>query len=152
MFERLRSLLAEASDGGKHVHHFDDNDYRVAAAALMVHAANIDGSISEAERVKLHELVRQRFELDDADADRLIEEATAIEREAVDLYRFTARLNRSLNEQGRARIVEMLWQIAYADGVVSEFEDNLIWRTADLLGVSRPERIALRDRVAAGRA
>ena len=50
---------------------------------------------------------------------------------------------------GRARIVEMMWQIAYTDDVVTEFEDNLIWRAADLLSVSQTERIALRERVAA---
>ncbi len=41
----------------------------------------------------------------------------------------------------------MMWQIVYADGTVTEFEDNLIWRAADLLGVSRDERIALREQV-----
>ena len=48
-------------------------------------------------------------------------------------------------------MVEMMWQVAYADGVISEFEDNLIWRAADLLGVSQRERIALRNRVAESR-
>jgi len=42
----------------------------------------------------------------------------------------------------------MMWQVVFADGTVSEFEDNLVWRAADLLGISREERIALRQRVA----
>jgi len=42
----------------------------------------------------------------------------------------------------------MLWEIVYADGKVSEFEDNLIWRAADLLGISSRERIELRRQVA----
>ena len=42
----------------------------------------------------------------------------------------------------------MMWQIAFADGRVTEFEDNLIWRAADLLGVSSHERLALRERIA----
>ena len=58
---------------------------------------------------------------------------------------------RSLNEQGRARIIEMLWQMAFVDGVVSEFEDNMMWRVADLMAISPNERIALRQRVAAER-
>ena len=45
----------------------------------------------------------------------------------------------------------MMWQIVCADGVITEFEDNLIWRAADLLGISRDERIALRERVVAAR-
>ena len=93
----------------------------------------------------------QRFELDDASADELIVKATKVEQEAVDVYHFTRLLNRKLDEAGRCRMVEMMWEIAYVDGKVGEFEDNLIWRAADLLGVSSTERIALRQRVAASR-
>jgi uncharacterized tellurite resistance protein B-like protein len=53
-----------------------------------------------------------------------------------------------VDEEGRCRIVEMMWQVVYADSEVSEFEDNLIWRAADLLGVSRRVRIGLRRQVA----
>ena len=70
------------------------------------------------------------------------------EQEAVDLYRFTSLLMRSLNEDGRRRIVEMMWEIVYADGKRDELEDNLLWRAADLLGVSPRERIDLRRRIA----
>jgi uncharacterized tellurite resistance protein B-like protein len=72
-----------------------------------------------------------------------------IEGEAVDLYRFTSLLNRALGEEERRRIVEMMWELAYADGRVNEFEDNLIWRVADLLGVSARERLTLRRQIAA---
>ena len=147
MFESLRKLVSDFGDDAKHASRFDDDDYRLSAAALLVHAACIDGSFAEVERKRLHALIKQRFELDDAAADELIDKATAVEQQAIDLYAFTAKLNRSLNEQGRARIIEMMWQIVYADGVITEFEDNLIWRAADLLGISRRERIALRARV-----
>jgi uncharacterized tellurite resistance protein B-like protein len=149
MFDSLRKLISEMGEGGEHLSRFKDDDYRLAAAALLVHAASIDGNVSDIERAKLHGVIKQRFSLDDATTDELVAEATAAEQQAIDLYQFTARLNRSLDEPGRARVVEMMWQIVYADGVVTEFEDNLIWRAADLLGVSRDERIALRERVAA---
>jgi len=151
MFDSLRKLMSDLGEG-RHPGRFADNDYRVAAAALLVHAAVIDGSISDAERAKLHGLIKQRFNLDDAAADELVAKATAAEHRAVDLYHFTATLNRSLDEAGRARVVEMMWQIAYVDDVITEFEDNLIWRAADLLGISQTERIALRERVSASRA
>ena len=152
MFNSLRKLVSDLGEGGKHPSHFEDDDYRLAAAALLVHAAAIDGSVSDAERAKLHGLIKQCFNLDDATTDELVAKATEAEQKAIDLFHFTARLNRSLDEAGRARMVEMMWQIAYTDGVVTEFEDNLIWRAADLLGVSQSERIALRERVSASRA
>jgi len=150
MFESLRNLVADLAEGDKHPSGFDEDDYRLAAAALLVHAAAIDGEMTPVEGERLHSVVKQRFDLDDERTDELIAEATAAERQSIDLYQFTARLNRSLDEKGRARIVEMLWQIVFADGVVTEFEDNLVWRAADLLGISRSERIALRQRVAQG--
>jgi uncharacterized tellurite resistance protein B-like protein len=78
----------------------------------------------------------------------LVVEATEAEHEAIDLYHFTSLINRSLDEDGRRRVVEMMWEIVYADGRASEFESNLVWRAADLLGISSRERIELGRRVA----
>jgi len=147
MFDSIRKLISELGEGGKPPERFDENDYRLAATALLMHAATIDGSASQVERDKLHAIIKQRFNLDDAGTDELIEKAAAAEQEAIDLYQFTSRLNRSLDEAGRARVIEMMWQIVCADNVITEFEDNLLWRAADLLGISREERIALRQRV-----
>lgn len=147
MFEAVRKLIADLTEDGKHPSRFEEGDYRVAAAALLVHTAAIDGNITQSERDRLHAVIKQRFNLDDETTDELVAEATEAEQQAIDLYQFTARLNRSLDEKGRARVVEMMWQIVFADGAATEFEDNLIWRAADLLHVPREERIALRERV-----
>jgi uncharacterized tellurite resistance protein B-like protein len=147
MFESFKNFISDIVDGEKHPRQFADNDYRLAAAALLVHAATIDGDILQSERDKLHTVIKQRFALDDAATAELIEKATAAEHESVDLYHFTQLLNRVLDEQGRARIIEMMWEIVYADGRRDELEDNLLWRAADLLGVSPDERIALRRRI-----
>jgi len=147
MFESFKSFISEFVNGEKHPDQFAEDDYRLAAAAMLVHAAAIDGEMSQGERDKLHAVIKQRFALDDATTDELITKATAAEHEAVDLYHFTHQLNRALDDDGRAKIVEMMWEIVYADGQRDELEDNLIWRAADLLGVSANERIALRRRV-----
>jgi uncharacterized tellurite resistance protein B-like protein len=148
MFQAFREFVSELAGGDKHPSRFEENDYRLAAAALLVHAAAIDGNVSDLEREKLHTVIKRRFGLDDAATDQLLAEATVAENESIDLYHFTSLLNRSLDEDGRKRIVEMMWEIAYADQHVGEFEDNLIWRAADLLGISSRERIELRQRVA----
>jgi len=147
MFESFKSFITEFVDGGKQPSQFAEDDYRLAAAALLVHAAAIDGEMSQSERDKLHAVIKQRFNLDDAATDELITKATAAEHEAVDLYHFTHLLNRTLDEPARAKIIEMMWEIVYADGQRDELEDNLIWRAADLLGVSTRERVELRRRV-----
>jgi len=149
LFNSLKKLFADLGDGTASTGRFDESDYRVAAAALLVHTATIDGVLSDDENVKLHAVLRERFDLDDAEVDELVEAALAAEQRSIDLYQFTTRLNRSFDHAARARMIEMMWQVVYADGTVTEFEDNLIWRAADLLHVTREERIALRNRVAA---
>jgi uncharacterized tellurite resistance protein B-like protein len=148
MFAAFRRFLSDCISGEKHPSRFDDDDYRLAAAALLVHTAAIDGEVSEVERNKLHAAIEGQFDLDEETANELVVEATAAEHEAIDLYHFTSLINRSIDHEGRRRIVEMMWEIVYADGRVSEFEDNLLWRAADLLGISSRERIALRAKVA----
>ena len=148
-FDAIKNFVADLASGEKQAGGLADHDFRVATAALLVHAATVDGDMSESERDKLQSLLKQRFELDDAAASVLIEEGVAADDKAVDLYHFTHLLNDRLDDNDRLRMVEMMWAVAYADAAVSEFEDNLIWRVADLLGVSGPERIALRHRVAA---
>jgi uncharacterized tellurite resistance protein B-like protein len=151
MFESFRKFLSDVAEGGKHPTHFEHNDYRLAAAALLVHTAAIDGNISDLERSKLHAVIKRQFGLDEATTDELLAEATEAEHEAIDLYHFTSLINRSLNEDGRRLVVEMMWEIIYADGRVTEFESNLIWRAADLLSISSRERIEIGQRVAARR-
>lgn len=147
MLENLRRMIAEFT-GAAGSRRFDDNDYRLAAAALLVHLISIDGEPTEAERQKLRSLLATRFDLDGAAVDELIATATRVEGESVDVYHFTRLIMRAVDEPGRARIVEMMWELVYADQHASEFEESVVWRSADLLGVSSNERIALRNRVA----
>ncbi|MGH6675061.1 MAG: TerB family tellurite resistance protein, partial [Xanthobacteraceae bacterium] len=80
---------------------------------------------------------------------RLIQSAETSDQEAVDFYRFTSVLCRNLDQTGRQRIIEMMWEIALADGTVHEIEANIVARIAELLGVSPHDRVRLRQRVAA---
>ena len=147
MLEEIKRLFAELHGGGKHSSHFDGDDYRVAAAALLVHVATLDHDLTGSARHKLRDLLMAQFSLTGAPTDELIDAAVAADREAVDFYHFTSLLMRTLDEQGRLRVVEMLWQMAFVDGAISEFEDNVMWRVADLLAISPRDRIALRHQV-----
>jgi uncharacterized tellurite resistance protein B-like protein len=149
MLEEIKRLFAELNGGDNNSPRFDAGDYRVAAAALLVHVAMLDGELSGTERDMLRQLLSAQFTLTDALSDEVIDAAVTADLEAVDFYHFTSLLMRKLDEPARLRLVEMLWEMVLVDGKVTEFEDNAIWRVADLLGVSQTERIALRQHVAA---
>jgi uncharacterized tellurite resistance protein B-like protein len=151
MLDGLRQFIADVVAPSGEGRRFDETGYRLAATALLIHVVSLDGVPSEVETRKLHSLIESHFALDRGSADRLIAAAMRVEGEAVDLYHFTSVIMREVDEAGRQRIVEMMWELVYTDGEVSEFEDNVVWRAADLLGVSSRDRIELKHRVAAAR-
>ena len=152
MLDGLRQFIADVvSPHAEGNRAFDENGYQLAATALLIHVISLDGEPSETEKRKLHNLIISRFGLDSGAADQLVRSATLVEGEAVDLYHFTSVIMREVNEEGRLRIVEMMWELVYADGEVTEFEDNVVWRAADLLAISSRDRIELKHRVAAAR-
>ncbi|MFN4206474.1 MAG: TerB family tellurite resistance protein [Agrobacterium albertimagni] len=147
MLDRLQALFQSVmQDRPKAV--FAPDDPRIAVAALCLQVMEADGVVRDAERVKLREILKDQYALDDAALDALIAAGQDAESEAVDYYRFTTELKRQLNEEQRQQLVGLLWDIVYADGNRSEMEDHAIWRVADLLGVSARERIVQRQEAA----
>lgn len=148
MLDGLRQFIADIVAPQAQDRAFGESDYRLAATALLIHVVSLDGQPTAAEQSKLHNLIESHFKLDRGTADRLIADATQVEGEAVDLYHFTSVIMRSLDEEGRKRIAQMMWELVYADGQVTEFEDNVVWRASDLLGISQRDRIDLKHAVA----
>ena len=124
-----------------------DIDRDLAAAALMVRVIAADGVVTGDEERRIRTVLAERYDLTQAQADALVAEAEAAHEEAIDLYRFTAVLKNGLDEPERLALVEDLWDMVYADGEVDEAENNVVWRVAELLGITSDKRIALKLRV-----
>lgn len=148
MFERLQSFLAGLG-GNTTKPQYTSDDPRVAVMALCIQVMEADGQISKVERDAARAMMRDHYDLDPASLDALVQAGETAESEAIDFYRFTSDIKRHLTEEQRIELVGMLWQIVYADGVRSEMEDHVIWRIADLLGVSGRDRVLKRQEAAA---
>lgn len=135
MFESVKKFLAELSVGASAQRSFETNDFRLAAVALLVHIAEIDGEFDALEQARLQAIVETRFGLSKAQARELIRQAAESEHDAVDITRFTSVLKRVLSDDERRQVVAMLWEMACVDGEILEFEENVVRRIAELLGV-----------------
>lgn len=140
MFEALRSIFArpDATVLG--------TEPKLAVAALLVHLAAIDGTITAGEREALKGTLMDHYELDDGEVDKLVAEATRRDQESVDFYRFTSALS-ALDEAEKLGIIRMMWQVVFADQKNHELEDNMVWRIAELIGVSARDRTLLRSQM-----
>jgi uncharacterized tellurite resistance protein B-like protein len=149
LWTRLKDFVDTFADaeGNTQETSLGEEEVRLAAAALLVHATVVDGIVDRREGEVLRDVLERRFDLGHGDAGRLIKQAVEKEKEAVDLYGFTSILKSRLDRDGRLKIVEMLWEVVVADGVIHELEANLVWRAAELLGVTSRDRVLLRKRV-----
>ncbi len=109
---------------------------RRATAALMIEISRSDADIAEVEKDRIASLVQGAFSLSDAELVNLIAEADDAVDHAVSLVDFSRVLVEQLDTEARGRVVDMLWQVAFADGSVDRYEDYYIRKIADLLYVS----------------
>lgn len=144
----LRALLGlDLGSGGEAAPAVDRR--LVAAAALMVEAARLDGSFGEAEGERIRRLLAERFRLAPEIAERLLGEAREEAEASVDWHGFTTAIKEGFDHAGRVDLVEMLWEVVYADGELHDYEASLLRRVTGLLYVSGGESAEARDRALA---
>ena len=140
MFEALRSIFQRPDAT------LLSMEPKLATAALLVHLAAIDGTISPEERTALTGALMDYYSLNQNEVDKLVVEATRRDQESVDFYRFTSALS-SLDDGEKLEIIRMMWQVVFADKKNHELEDNMVWRIAELIGVSARDRTILRNQI-----
>ena len=109
----------------------------MATAVLLIDVARADSDFSEDEFDTLLELARAHFDLPPQDAAELVIAANEKADDLVSVHEFTQLLHQHLSDDEKARIVGLLWKIAYADGRLDKYEDSLVLKISDLLYVSR---------------
>jgi uncharacterized tellurite resistance protein B-like protein len=119
---------------------------RVATAALLVEVVRIDGDRAPQERDVALRAVHEKFGLPQAQADELLQLAEAEMATANDYYQFTSLINQHFSQPQKERMVELMWQVAYADAELSAHELHLMRKVAGLLHVPDSAYIAAKMR------
>ena len=148
MLDRLVTFFKALPSGESDAEHFSKSDPRRAAAALLFHVMDADGSSGKEERQRISQLISDAYGLKGEALKRLLNEGEQADQEAVDLYSFTSIIKRNLDEEARIRFIELMWEVVFADGIAHELEDNVVWRVAELIGVSARDRVTMKQRAA----
>jgi uncharacterized tellurite resistance protein B-like protein len=122
-------------------------ELQIALAALLIEAAYSDDRFDETERSVIERLLERRFNLSRSDADALLAAGETAASESTELFHFTRIINQRLSFDERVGLIEMLWEVAYADRVLDEYEDSLLRRVGGLIYVPDRERGMARQRV-----
>lgn len=140
LLERLRHAPAPAPSSQPYPRK------ELAVAALLIEAAQIDRRVSQEERLAVARLVRERFALPDDEAVRVLELATGELAAALDDWVFTQAVREGFPEDDREDILEMIWEVVYADGQLARFEGLFMQRMVESLGVGASAADRARER------
>jgi uncharacterized tellurite resistance protein B-like protein len=124
---------------------------QVAAAALMLEVMRVDNQEHSEELDTILVALREKFNLGEAEARGLVENANGELDRSTDYHQFTSLMHRHLDREEKVRVLEYLWQIAYADNVLDKYEEHAIRKVADLLYLSHADFITAKQRVLQGR-
>lgn len=151
MIRRLMDRVADAIAATDEKPDIDrDEAIRMATAVLMIDVARADHVFDESEFDRVLELVQSHFRLPAEQAAELVVAANDKAEDLVSAYDFTKLLHEHLDHGEKARIVSLLWKIAYADGRLDKYEDSLVLKISDLLHVSRGLVMRLKHDAQAG--
>ncbi len=123
-----------------------DHALEVATAVLLVEVTRADFAVVPAEQVRLRQLLEQQFRLSEAELDALLDQAEADADRLVSLQHVTRLINENYDHAMKLRVIEMMWQMVYADGEKDRYEEHLIRQVAELLYVSHSEFIQARHK------
>lgn len=124
-------------------------EFNLAAAALLVHAAGVDDAYDEVERRHIASLLGARFSLSEAEAEALLAGAETKVQGAVQILGFTRAVKDNFSYDERVELIEMLWEVVLADGRLDAHEAQLMRRIGGLIYVTDRDRGLARQRAAA---
>jgi len=144
MLARIKAFLNGVD--GRAARAAGDDGLTEAAVAVFVESALMDGVFHDAERRTIIAILVERFELSADDANALVDAALAETDGANRMFKATQIIRDGFSEEQRIDMMEMLWQVAYADGVLDDYEANLVRRVAGLLYVKDQDSGGARKR------
>jgi uncharacterized tellurite resistance protein B-like protein len=149
MIDAIRAWLSGAPVDGRERIARRQDELQIALTALLVEAAYSDDHFDPAERSIIARLLERRFGLSAANAQALLAAGEAVASESAELFHFTRIVNERLSPDQRVELIEMLWEVAYADRVLDQYEDSLLRRIGGLIYVPDRDRGMARQRVLA---
>ena len=139
----IKNLFKKESSKSDTVY-FEPDELQIAVSKILVRTAKIDDEFHILEEQKILELLAKYFSLNDEDSKNLMELGISEEKSATDLYTYTNTIKKSLELNERKKIIEMMWQIIVTDDNFDPYENNLVWRVAELIGISTRERVQIK--------
>jgi len=142
MIDLVKKFFSKRShDDSSHQRRQRPHDIRIATCALLLEMSNIDGEFSALERESITSILKRNFDLSDEHATAILEASNEELKGSIDIWQFTNCINQNYSIEEKIRVVEMVWDVVYADGRLDKHEDYLVHKLATLLRLTHKQLI-----------
>ena len=117
-----------------------------AVIILLLEACQIDGDTGKAELEYIKKLLVNKFSFTPDQAEKNLLEALERSDERVEIFSQIKIILNEMDHEERIDVIEMMWGVILSDGIVDDFEANLMRRMNGLLYVSGEESALARQR------
>tara|TARA_B100000470_G_C19557374_1_gene287573 strand:+ start:25 stop:447 length:423 start_codon:yes stop_codon:yes gene_type:complete len=123
-----------------------NDNKNILIASLLIHAAKIDENYSETEKKIIVKAIMNLNKMNLDEAEKLLKISEKKEEESNQIIEFTREIKK-YPMKFRLKIIEIIWEIVYSDGINDNYESNLIRRICGLLYVSDKDNGIIKTKV-----
>ena len=140
MIKLVQKFFSPAGKG-REAGQSETHDVRVAACALLLEMADIDGEFSSKEKRLIVSTLRKHYGLPEEAAQDLLDTAAREVEGSIDLWRFTNLINRHYTREEKEQVLELVWHVALSDRNLNRHEDYLAHKLGELLRLDHRQLI-----------
>jgi uncharacterized tellurite resistance protein B-like protein len=150
MLKKIASILSCKNENSNNSAGDRQSRITVAACVLLLEMARADDDFARSELDRIRELLKNDLDVPPEEIDTILAIAQRKQEEATDLWSYTNLINENFDKTEKQRLIEMIWEIAYSDGRLDQYEDHLVHKIANLLHVPHSDLIAAKLRIKGG--
>jgi uncharacterized tellurite resistance protein B-like protein len=124
-----------------------EHSLQIATAALLIEMMRADAEISRDEEITITDTIRAKFKLTDAETAELLQLAEERIWKSTGYFEFTSLINKGLSQEQKIKVIEQLWDVAFADAILDKHEEYMVRKIAGLIHVSHKDFIEAKLRV-----
>ena len=147
MLAKLRDFFSDKIEIEKNGVSNTEYKIRIATCALLVEMASIDNEFDQSERERITAYFKDQFKLADDEINELLQLAKRELDDRIDLWGFTNLINQNYDNEQKIKVIEMIWEVVYADGKLSAHEDYLVHKFYKMLNLTHNQMIEAKIRV-----
>jgi uncharacterized tellurite resistance protein B-like protein len=120
---------------------------QIATCVLLLEMANVDDDFSISEKTIIRKILEEDMGIPEENIEEIMDIASKDRQNKIDLFEYTSLINKNFSLDEKQELIEKIWKVIYADGVLDKYEDYLVHKLAQILHIDHGDLIAAKMKI-----